>query len=312
MAATPTPIAPAGGPDRTERRGRRGDGSSRFGGAFLGIPVLGWMLIFFAVPYFLLLLQSFWEAGPFGTLHNWNFDNYKLVFSGDDLTGNIYLPTLLKSIKIGALVTLFSTVLAFPLAYLLAFKIRSTRVKMMLYTLVIVPLWASYLLRAYSWKVILGQDGLFHSVLEKVGLEHTFLNDLLYSQAAVIITMTHIFTPFMVLTIYAVLERLPSNLIEASKDLGVGRFKTFRTVVLPLSAPGVVAGATFTMGLSTGDFVAPQLVGGPNDVMIANQIYSQFGATNNWPLGAAIAFVLLAFVAILVAISTLAARREVT
>ncbi|MFN8151686.1 MAG: ABC transporter permease [Solirubrobacterales bacterium] len=309
MSATPTQISPPGG---KERRSRRADGSSRFGGAYLGIPVVGWMLIFFAVPYFLLLLQSFWEAGPFGTLHNWNLDNYKLVFSGDELTGNIYLPTLLKSIKIGALVTLFSTILAFPLAYLLAFKIRSSRTRMMLYTLVIVPLWASYLLRAYSWKVILGQDGLFHSVLEKVGLEHTFLNDLLYSQAAVIIAMTHIFTPFMVLTIYAVLERLPSNLIEASKDLGVGRFKTFRTVVLPLSAPGVVAGATFTMGLSTGDFVAPQLVGGPNDVMIANQIYSQFGATNNWPLGAAIAFVLLAFVAILVAISTLAERREVT
>ncbi len=310
MAATPTTISPA---DRTGgRRGRRGDGASRFSGAFLGIPVLGWMLIFFAVPYFLLFLQSFWEAGPFGTVHNWNLDNYKLVFVGDDLTGNIYLPTLLKSIKIGALVTLFSTVLAFPLAYLLAFKVRSTRLRMMLYTLVVVPLWASYLLRAYSWKVILGQDGLFHSVLEKVGLEHTFLNDLLYSQAAVVITMTHIFTPFMVLTIYAVLERLPSNLIEASKDLGVGRLKTFRTIVLPLSAPGVVAGATFTMGLSTGDFVAPQLVGGKSDVMIANQIYSQFGATNNWPLGAAIAFVLLAFVAILVAISTFAERREVT
>jgi spermidine/putrescine transport system permease protein len=310
-AAAPTPMAATGGA-RAPRRGRRADGTRRFGGVFLGIPVIGWMLIFFAVPYFLLFLQSFWEAGPFGTIHNWNIDNYKLVFTGDELLGNTYLPTLLKSIKIGAFVTLFSTLLAFPLAYLLAFKVKSNRVRMMLYTLVIVPLWASYLLRAYSWKVILGQDGLFHSVLEKVGLEHTFLNDLLYSQAAVIITMTHIFTPFMVLTIYAVLERLPSNLIEASKDLGVGRFKTFRNVVLPLSLPGVVAGATFTMGLSTGDFVAPQLVGGKSDVMIANQIYSQFGATNNWPLGAAIAFVLLGFVAILVAISTIAERREVT
>jgi spermidine/putrescine transport system permease protein len=304
-------MAATGGAE-SRRRGRRADTTRRFGGVFLGIPVIGWMLIFFAVPYFLLFLQSFWEAGPFGTIHNWNIDNYKLVFTGDELLGNTYLPTLLKSIKIGAFVTLFSTLLAFPLAYLLAFKVKSNRVRMMLYTLVIVPLWASYLLRAYSWKVILGQDGLFHSVLEKVGLEHTFLNDLLYSQAAVIITMTHIFTPFMVLTIYAVLERLPSNLIEASKDLGVGRFKTFRNVVLPLSLPGVVAGATFTMGLSTGDFVAPQLVGGKSDVMIANQIYSQFGATNNWPLGAAIAFVLLGFVAILVAISTIAERREVT
>lgn len=283
---------------------------SRLGGYFLGVPVLGWMTLFFAIPYFLLLLQSFWKAGAFGTLHEWNLDNYRIVFSGDSLSGSIYLPTLLKSIKIGALVTLFSTVLAFPVAYLLAFKFRSARARMAVYTLVIVPLWASYLLRAYAWKVILGNDGLLGSALDTIGLHGTFLDGLLYSQAAIVIAMTQIFTPFMILTIYAVLERMPASLIEASKDLGVGRLKTFRTVVLPLSAPGVVAGATFTLGLSSGDFVAPMLVGGKSDVMIANQIYSQFGATNNWPLGSAIAFVLLAFVALLVALSTIAERRE--
>jgi spermidine/putrescine transport system permease protein len=193
---------------------------------------------------------------------------------------------------------------------MLAFKMRSARARMTLYTLVIVPLWASYLLRAYAWKVILGKDGMFASVLDQIGLGGTFLSNLLYSQTAVIIAMTHIFTPFMVLTIYAVLERLPSSLLEASKDLGVGSLATFRRVVLPLSLPGVIAGATFTLGLSSGDFVAPLLVGGPRNVMVANQIYSQFGATNNWPLGSSIAFVLLAFVAILVAVSTFAERRE--
>jgi spermidine/putrescine transport system permease protein len=280
------------------------------GRAFLGIPVVGWMLIFFGVPYFLLFLQSLWEPTAFGVAHNWNLQNYKLVFFGDSLSGNIYLPTLLRSLKVGAMVTVCATLLAFPIAYLLAFKISNSRTRLMLYVLVIVPLWASYLLRAYAWKVILGQNGLLGSVLDQVGLENTFLNNLLYSQAAVVITMTHIFTPFMILTIYAVLERLPPSLIEASKDLGVGRLKTFLTLVVPLSLPGVIAGATFTMGLSTGDFVAPQLVGGKNDVMIANQVYSQFGATNNWPLGSAIAFVLLGFLAILVAVSTQAEKRE--
>jgi spermidine/putrescine transport system permease protein len=274
----------------------------------LGIPVIGWMTIFFAVPYLLLFLQSFWLPTAFGTLTQWNLDNYRAVFLGDSFAGDIYLPTLLKSIKIGALVTIFSTALAFPIAYFLAFK--AGRYRMVLYVLVIVPLWASYLLRAYAWKVILGQNGIFGSVLSTLGLENTFLNNALYSEAAVIITMTHIFTPFMILTIYAVLERVPHSLLEASKDLGVGRLATFRRVVLPLSAPGIIAGATFTMGLSSGDFVAPLLVGGPDNVMIANQIYSQFGATNNWPLGSAIAFVLLGFVAVLVAISTLAERRE--
>lgn len=289
----------------TARSAERGRGR-----LVLGIPVIGWMTLFFAVPYFLLLLQSFWKGGSFGTIAEWNLENYKITLFGDDLVGNIYLPTLLKSMKIGAIVTLCSTILAFPVAYLLAFKVRSARTRLILYTLVIVPLWASYLLRAYAWKVILGQEGLFASVLDRVGLGDTFLTNLLYSETAVIITMTHIFTPFMILTIYAVLERLPTSLIEASKDLGVGRLKTFTRIVLPLSAPGIIAGATFTMGLSSGDFVAPMLVGGESDVMIANQIYSQFGATNNWPLGSAIAFVLLAFVAVLVAISTMAEKRE--
>ncbi len=280
------------------------------GRVFLGVPVVGWMFLFFAIPYFLLFLQSLWKPTAFSVSHDWNLENYRMVFFGDSLTGNIYLPTLLRSLKIGAMVTVFATLLAFPIAYLLAFKIRNHRARLMLYVLVIVPLWASYLLRAYAWKVILGQNGLFASVLDQVGLQDTFLSNLLYSQAAVVITMTHIFTPFMILTIYAVLERMPASLIEASKDLGVGRVKTFMTLVIPLSLPGVIAGATFTMGLSTGDFVAPQLVGGPNDVMIANQVFSQFGATNNWPLGSAIAFVLLGFVAILVAISTQAEKRE--
>ncbi len=280
------------------------------GRVFLGVPVVGWMFLFFAIPYFLLFLQSFWKPTAFSVSHDWNLENYRMVFFGDSLTGNIYLPTLLRSLKIGAMVTVFATLLAFPIAYLLAFKIRNHRARLMLYVLVIVPLWASYLLRAYAWKIILGQNGLFASVLDQVGLQDTFLSNLLYSQAAVVITMTHIFTPFMILTIYAVLERMPASLIEASKDLGVGRVKTFMTLVIPLSLPGVIAGATFTMGLSTGDFVAPQLVGGPNDVMIANQVFSQFGATNNWPLGSAIAFVLLGFVAILVAISTQAEKRE--
>ncbi len=288
-----------------ERPARRG-----WGGVVLGVPVIGWMTLFFGVPYLLLFLQSFWKPGLFGTEQVWNLDNYRAIFGGDSFAGDIYLPTLLKSIKIGALVTLFSTILAFPLAYLLAFKIKSNRLRLGLYTLVIVPLWASYLLRAYAWKVILGKDGLLGSLLDQIGLSDSFLNGLLYSEAGVILAMTHIFTPFMILTIYAVLERLPASLIEASKDLGVGRFGTFRHVVLPLSAPGVIAGATFTLGLSSGDFVAPMLVGGKDDVMIANQIYSQFGATNNWPLGSAIAFVLLGFVAILVAASTVAERRE--
>lgn len=280
------------------------------GGVVLGLPVVGWMVLLLAVPYLLLFLQSFWLPTPFGMDKAWTLDNYREVFGADKLVGNIYIPTLLRSIKVGLQVTVFSTLLAFPIAYMLAFKIKKNSTRVLLYVLVIVPVWASYLLRAYAWKVILGQDGLFSSVLETLGISNSFLSGLLYSEPAVVIAMTHMFTPFMILSIYAVLEKLPSSLIEASKDLGVNGFATFRKVVLPLSIPGVIAGASFTMGLSTGDFVAPMLVGGKSNAMIANQIYSQFGATHNWPLGSALAFVLLAVVLVLVWISARAERRE--
>lgn len=279
-----------------------------FGGVLLGVPVIGWMAIFLAVPYALLLLQSLWEAGLFSTLHIWNLQNYRAVLFGSSLAGNIYLPVMLRSIENGLMVTVFATLIGFPVAYLLAFKLR--RHRMLVYTLVIVPLWASYLLRAYAWKVILGNNGLLGSVLDRIGLGHSSLSNILYSRTAIIIALTHIFTPFMILSIYSVLERVPASLISASKDLGVGRLGTFFKVVLPLSLPGVIAGATFTLGLAAGDFVAPLLVGGPSNLMIGNVIYSEFGATGDYPLGAAIAFVLLAFVIVLVAISTLAERRE--
>jgi spermidine/putrescine transport system permease protein len=280
----------------------------RFGGALLGIPVIAWMGFFLAVPYALLLLQSFWKAGLWSTLHIWNIQNYTAVLFGKSLAGNIYLPVLLRSIENGFMVTILATLIGFPVAYLLAFKLRKRR--MLVYTLVIVPLWASYLLRAYAWKVILGNNGLLGSVLNHVGLGNSSLSNILYSRAAVVIALTHIFTPFMILSIYSVLERVPASLISASKDLGVGRLGTFFKIVLPLALPGVIAGATFTLGLATGDFVAPILVGGPSNSMIGNIIYSEFGATGDYPLGSAIAFVLLVFVILLVAISTLAERRE--
>jgi spermidine/putrescine transport system permease protein len=289
--------------DMANRGARR-----RFGGGVLGVPVLGWMAFFLAFPYVLLMLQSFWQAGLFSTLHVWNLQNYTAVLFGKSLAGDIYLPVMLRSIENGMMVAVLATLIGFPVAYLLAFKLRRRR--MLVYTLVIVPLWASYLLRAYAWKVILGNNGLLGSVLDHIGLGNSFLNNILYSRTAIVITLTHIFTPFMILSIYSVLERVPASLIDASKDLGVGRLGTFFKVVLPLSLPGVVAGATFTLGLAAGDFVAPLLVGGPGNSMIGNIIYSEFGATGDYPLGSAIAFVLLAFVVVLVAISTLAERRE--
>jgi spermidine/putrescine transport system permease protein len=168
---------------------------------------------------------------------------------------------------------------------------------------VIVPLWVSYLLRAYTWKTILGSNGILNSFLVWSGLLDAPTDIFLYNQFSMVVTLTYIFVPFMVMPIYMALEKIPRSLIEASKDLGVGPFRTFLWVTLPLSMPGVIAGATFTICLTFGDFVASFLVGGPNGAMIATIIQSQFGATLNWPLGAALSIVMLVIVLSIISLS---------
>jgi spermidine/putrescine transport system permease protein len=188
---------------------------------------------------------------------------------------------------------IFSLFLGYPLAYFLSFHAKR---KELLYQLVIIPLWVSYLVRAYAWKTILGSDGVLNTLLQYVHLTPHPLDFLLYSPFAVVLTLTHIYTPFAFLPIYAALEHIPRNLVEASHDLGASPFQTFWRVIFPLSIPGVLAGATFAFVLSLGDFLAPLLLGGPSGIMISNIVVSLFGAAYNWPLGAAISFCMLALV----------------
>lgn len=277
--------------------------SSRWRGAVVGGPSVAWVAFWLAGPYLMLFVVSLWRVEGITMVRDWGLRNYVTVF-----TEGFYFRTLLKSIVIGLATTALATLIAFPLAYFIAFKVK--RRKLLLYVLVIVPLWISYLVRAYAWKVILGREGILNSFLTWTGVVERPLSFLLYSPFAVILTLTHIFTPFMVLTTYATLERIPRSVIEASKDLGVGRWGTLRRITLPLALPGILAGATFTLGLASGDFVAPLLVGGPNGIMVANLIASQFGATFNWPLGAALGFLMLLFIMGLVVLSGHLERRE--
>ena len=207
---------------------------------------------------------------------------------------NVYWQTLLRSMWIAARVTIFSLLLGYPLAYYLSF--HAGRRKDLFYQLVIIPLWVSYLVRAYAWKTILGSDGVLNTLLQYAHLTSHPLDFLLYSPFAVVLTLTHIYTPFTFLPIYAALEHIPRNLVEASHDLGASPFQTFWRVIFPLSIPGVLAGATFAFVLSLGDFLAPLLLGGPSGIMISNIVVSLFGAAYNWPLGAAISFCMLALV----------------
>jgi len=254
------------------------------------MPPLLWVSLFLLAPYLLMFCYSFWSLSASQTIvHSWNLENYRQLLSVE-----VYWQTLLRSMWIAARVMLFSLLLGYPLAYFLSF--RAAARKDLFYQLVIIPLWVSYLVRAYAWKTILGSDGVLNTLLQYAHLTSHPLDFLLYSPFAVVLTLTHIYTPFTFLPIYASLEHIPRNLVEASHDLGASPAQTFWRVIFPLSIPGVLAGATFAFVLSLGDFLAPLLLGGPSGIMISNIVVSLFGAAYNWPLGAAISFCMLVLV----------------
>lgn len=257
--------------------------------AAVAIPPIFWVAAFLLTPYLLLFCNSFWSVqGGQVIVHQWNAANYaKLVHVP------VYAEVLLRSIKIAGSVTLLSLLLGYPLAYYVSFYAKH---KQLLYQLVIIPLWVSYLVRAYAWKTILGSDGVLNTLLQYLHITHEPLGFLLYSPFAVVLTLTHIYTPFAFLPIYASLEHIPRNLVEASQDLGASRVETFWRVIVPLSIPGVLAGATFAFVLSLGDFLAPLLLGGPSGVMISNIVVTLFGAAYDWPLGAAISVCMMLLV----------------
>ena len=254
--------------------------------ALVSVPPLLWVGLFLLLPYALMFAHSFWAVQDQVVVHHWNVDNYRTLFAKP-----VYLEVLLRTMRIAASVTVCSLLLGYPLAYYLSFHAGPR--KELLYQLVIVPLWVSYLVRGYAWKTILGSEGVLNGFLQYTHLTHEPVAFLLYSPFAVVLVLTHIYTPFVFLPIYAALEHIPRPLVEASQDLGAGSVQTFLRVILPLSIPGLVAGATFAFVLSLGDFLAPLLVGGASGTMIANVVQSLFGAALDWPLGAAISVCIL-------------------
>src|SRR5216683_2659831 len=249
-------------------------------------PPLLWVGMFLLLPYALMFAHSFWTVRDGMIAHEWNLQNYAKLFQNP-----VYLEVLFRTMRIAAGVTLLSLLLGYPLAYYMSFRAGAR--KDLLYQLVIVPLWVSYLVRGYAWKTILGSDGVLNGFLQYLHITHEPVGYLLYSPFAVVLMLTHIYTPFVFLPIYAALEHIPRPLVEASQDLGANPRATFFRVILPLSMPGLLAGATFAFVLSLGDFLAPLLVGGPSGTMIANIVQSLFGAAYDWPLGAAISVSIL-------------------
>ena len=228
---------------------------------------------------------------------------------GEVLGREGYRALFWRSIGISALVTLATVALAYPMAYFVAF--HAGRRKFLWLVALTIPFWTSYLLRVFSWKIILGYGGVINSALISAGLIDQPLTFLLYNPFAVVVTLTHAWAAFAILPIYVSLEKIDRSLLEAATDLGDGPIRRFLRITLPLSMPGVIGAALLVFVPTTGDYVTPTLVGGPQGAMIANIISVQFDRVGNWPLGAALALTSMAVVGVLAALFVAAARAAV-
>jgi putative spermidine/putrescine transport system permease protein len=255
-------------------------------------PPVGWMTVIYLAALAALFVYAFWSVDSFTgkVVHSWSLENFREIFESGPFRGVIW-----RTVYIAAAVTATCAVLAFPFAYFMA-RVATPRVRAMLFVLVLLPLWSSYLVRVYAWKVILAQDGILNWSLTKIGLPDANLG---YSNWAMWLVFTYIWLPFMILPVFAALERIPHSYIEASRDLGASGFTTLRRVILPLALPGIVAGSIFTFSLTLGDYITPTLVGGAGSTFIGNIVYSTgLGVSGNLPFAAAFAAIPVAIMAI--------------
>ncbi|HEX8977450.1 MAG TPA: ABC transporter permease [Solirubrobacteraceae bacterium] len=246
-------------------------------------PPLLWFLVIYLASLALMLVTAFWTVNPLTNVleHTWSTANFSQLFTGT------YLSIIGRTVEMAALVTITDAIVAMPFAYYMA-RVASPRARRILFTAVLLPLWASYLARVYAWIVILQRGGTLSWTVQKLGLGSL---DIGYTNTAMWVVFSYIWLPFMIVPVYGAIERIPDSLLEASGDLGARSLRTLRSVVLPLALPGVVAGSIFTFALTLGDFITPLLVGGSNSQFIGNVIYSNIGTANNLPFAAALALV---------------------
>ena len=249
-------------------------------------PTLLVMVCLMCVPLFMLVAHSFWTQNYLDIDHTFTLANYEAYFQKP-----IYAALMFKSIRMSLYCTFVTLVLAYPMAYFIAFKV--TKNKLVWLILITIPFWTSFLLRVFAWKIILGFNGVINSGLMSLGVIQEPLEFLLYNPTAVIITLAHAWAAFAILPIYVSLEKIDRSLLEAATDLGDGPIRRFFRITLPLSMPGVIASTLFVFIPTVGDYVTPKLVGGTTGIMIGNIIQSQFGKANNWPLGSALSIIMV-------------------
>ena len=241
---------------------------------------VGWLVIAYLGSLAVLFVAAFWELDPFSGLvvREYGFQNFETLAQGE-----VYRDIVLRTVGIAAAVTVTDALLAFPIAFYMA-KVARPRVRAVLVVAVLMPLWSSYLVKVYAWRTILSEDGILNWALGPLGLSGPG-----YGNVATWLVFSYLWLPFMIIPIYAGLERIPNSLLDASGDLGAGAGHTFRRVILPMVFPAVVAGSIFTFALTMGDYITPQLVSSTQ--FIGNVVYANVGVANNLPLAAAFATV---------------------
>jgi putative spermidine/putrescine transport system permease protein len=246
----------------------------------LSAPVL-WLGLVYIAALAALLITAFWTVDSFtGEIKiEWTLDNIITV-----VTGSLYQTVTARTLGIAILVTIIDIAIALPIAFYMA-KVASPRAQRLLVIAVLMPLWASYLVKAYAWRSVLSQEGLMQWALQPFGLETPG-----YGLPAVVMTLSYLWLPFVIIPIYAGLERVPDSLLEASSDLGGKTWATLRLVVLPIIWPAIIAGSIFSFSLTLGDYITVNIVGGASQ-MLGNLVYTNVGTANNLPLAAAVSLI---------------------
>ena len=272
-------------------------------------PALTVMVLMLALPVVTLVLLSFWTQSGFEIERTFTIENYHRIFATSDkptvwfgipfyLDYPVPVILMIKSLAMSFVATIAVILLAYPMAYFIAFRV--TRTKAFWIILLTIPFWTSYLLRVFSWKIVLGFNGAINSGLIALGIIDKPLEFLLYNSAAVTITLAHSWVAFAVLPIYVSLEKIDRSLLEAAADLGDSRWKRFRRITLPLSMPGTIAASLMVFIPTVGDYVTPTLVGGPSGTMIGSLVQDMFLKRNNAPMGAALSITMMLVIALLV------------
>ncbi len=275
-------------------------------GMALSAPATFYVGFLVAAPLLILLAYSLWTQTYVDIDRTLTLANYSEAFT-DPLVRHL----MIRSILIAAAVTVVTVALAYPIAYFIALK---TQKKTLWLLLITIPFWSSYLLRVFAWKLILGFNGVLNSALLALGLIEEPLTFLLYNEFAVVLTLAHAWAPFAILPIFVSIQKIDPSLLEAATDLGSSKLESFLRITLPLTIPGIIAGCLIIFIPTVGDYVTPSLVGGSDGKMIANLIQVQFGAANNWPLGATLsllAMLSVGFVAVLFVLSATGLGRRI-